>query len=66
MLVAILMPLDAHAYLDPGVGSLVLQVILGAVAAAMVVCKMYWHRFLLFLGVRKEEVKEDKSMDAGQ
>jgi hypothetical protein len=33
-----------HAYLDPGTTSLVLQGILGAVAAAIVVTKTYWRR----------------------
>ena len=32
------------AYIDPGTGSLVLQMIAGGVAAAAVTAKLYWRR----------------------
>jgi hypothetical protein len=35
---------DLHAYLDPGTGSVALQMILGALLAAFVSLKMYWGR----------------------
>ena len=35
----------AWAYLDPGTGSMMLQLLLGGIAGAMVVGKLYWHRF---------------------
>lgn len=35
----------AHAYLDPGTGSIILQMLLGGVAGIMVVGKLYWHQF---------------------
>jgi hypothetical protein len=35
----------AWAYLDPGTGSMMLQLVLGGIAGAMVVGKLYWHRF---------------------
>jgi len=41
---------SAWAYLDPGSGSMLLQVILGGVAAVGVVCKMYWYRIKAALG----------------
>jgi len=34
----------AFAYLDPGTGSIILQLLLGGVAGGMVVAKLYWHR----------------------
>lgn len=34
----------AHAYIDPGSGSLLLQAILGGLAGLAVLVKMYWHR----------------------
>ncbi len=40
----------AQAYLDPGSGSMLLQVILGGVAAVGVVLKMYWYRIRAVLG----------------
>ncbi len=40
----------AHAYLDPGTGSMLLQLLLGGVAGALVVGKLYWHRVKAFFG----------------
>ena len=34
----------AHAYLDPGTGSMILQLLLGGVAGALVVGKLYWQQ----------------------
>ena len=34
----------AEAYLDPGAGSMLLQVLLGGIAAAGVFAKLFWHR----------------------
>lgn len=34
----------AHAYLDPGTGSLVLQLIIGGGIAALAAIKLYWER----------------------
>lgn len=44
----------SYAYLDPTSGSMILQAIVGGVAGAIVVIKMYWHRILGFFGVRKQ------------
>jgi hypothetical protein len=35
---------DAHAYIDPGSGSVLLQLILGGIAGIGVVVKLYWGR----------------------
>jgi hypothetical protein len=43
------------SYLDPGSGSLLLQALVGGVAAVAVAGKFYWRRFLGFLGIRKKE-----------
>lgn len=52
----------AYAYLDPGTGSALLQGILGALAALAVALKLYWHRFLRLIGLRKkpEEPKPEQ------
>ncbi|MGD8384154.1 MAG: hypothetical protein PVF89_01985 [Lysobacterales bacterium] len=52
---------DAHAYLDPGTGSMFLQVILGGIAAVGVAIKLYWHKLLAAFGLRKKEQPEDES-----
>ncbi len=52
----------AQAYLDPGSGSMLLQVILGGFAAAGVAIKLYWHRIKAAMGLgRKAEAEDDSS-----
>ncbi len=34
----------AYAYLDPGTGSILIQGLIGAVAAGLAFFKFYWHR----------------------
>ena len=41
-------------YLDPGSGSLLLQLLAGGVAAVGVAGKFYWRRLLRALGLRKD------------
>ena len=41
----------AHAYLDPGTGSMILQIVLGGIAGVTVAGKFYWHRFKTLLGL---------------
>ena len=42
-------------YIDPGTGSMLLQVIVGGVAAAAVGLKLFWNRLLGFLRIRPRE-----------
>ena len=49
--------IPAYAYLDPGSGSLLLQVLLGGVAALAVILKFYWNRFLSLFR-RDKKIKE--------
>lgn len=39
----------AHAYLDPGTGSMVVQMVIGAVVAVGAMVSLYWHRLKRFL-----------------
>jgi len=41
-----------YAYLDPGSGSMLLQLLLGGVAGVVVVFKLYWERLKSFLNRR--------------
>ena len=43
------------AYIDPGSGSLILQLLAGGTAAVAVMGKLYWRRLLRFLRIRKAE-----------
>jgi len=63
ILIAVLLLLmftDAVAYLDPGTGSMLLQVILGGVAAVGVAIKLYWHKLRAAFGMSKKEAPEDE------
>lgn len=50
---------SAHAYLDPGTGSIILQGIIGAIAAVATFLKIYWHKFLKLLGI-KNKISDNK------
>jgi hypothetical protein len=47
--------MPSPAYIDPGSGSMLLQIILGGVAAAGVTAKLTWRRLLRTLRIRKDE-----------
>ena len=47
-------PSSAFAYLDPGTGSVILQVLIGAIAAIVATAKLYWHKLLDFFGFKKK------------
>ena len=53
------------AYLDPGTGSLFLQLLLGGIAGLVVILKLYWHKILAFLGIRKTQPGADASEEQG-
>jgi hypothetical protein len=42
-------------YLDPGSGSMILQILAGGVAAVAVTARLYWNRILKFLRIRKDD-----------
>jgi len=46
------------AYLDPGSGSLFLQLLLGGIAGVAVLGKVIWHRIKSSLGIRSVEPDE--------
>jgi hypothetical protein len=48
------------AYLDPGSGSMILQIIAGGLAAVAVTAKLYWNRVLRFLRIRKDDPEPAK------
>ena len=55
---------SAHAYLDPGTGSIILQGLIAAIAAGAVFIKIYWYKLLKLLGVKKKgDIDDNKNSD---
>jgi glycerol uptake facilitator-like aquaporin len=53
----------AHAYLDPGTGSIILQAILGFIAAAAATVSIYWEKFKSIINkVLKRDTKDNKDI----
>jgi hypothetical protein len=50
-------PEQALAYLDPGTGSILIQVTIGALAAGLAVCRLYWRKITQIF--RKTEESPD-------
>ena len=51
----------ASAYLDPGTGSMLLQVILGGIAAVGVALKLFWHKIRIAIGLGSKAGAEDET-----
>ena len=58
-LVLLALPSQALAYLDPGTGSMVLQIAIGGILAILATSKLYWHKLVsLFRGKPKDSAGE--------
>jgi len=53
--------MDVFAYLDPGTGSMIAQLLVGGLAAIGVALKLYWRRFLRLLRIRREDPDVDRA-----
>ncbi len=53
-------PMPSPAYIDAGSGSMLLQLILGGVAAAGVTAKLTWRRLLRALRIRKDDEQQQQ------
>jgi hypothetical protein len=51
---AMLLTGPAHAYLDPGTGSIILQGLIGAAVGGLFVVKMQWARIKAWLASRQD------------
>ncbi len=60
-LLSLLIPSVAHAYLDPGTGSYVLQILLAGIVAAVFAVKVFWLRLTSFFGNRFGRRGDSKS-----
>ena len=51
---------NAYAYLDPGLGSIILQGLIGSIAATSLTIKIYWKKIKDYFIKRKKEKTLDK------
>ena len=51
----------AAAYIDPGTGSLIIQSIIGAIAAIAVTMKLYWHKLKVFFRKKETVIAEEET-----
>jgi len=49
------------AYLDPGSGSMIVQLLAGGLAAVAVSLKLFWHRILRVLHLERDDAQGDGS-----
>jgi len=54
---------EAHAYLDPGSGSMLLQLLMGGIAGVAMVFKLYWQQLMGLFKSTKSEASEPSSPD---
>ena len=60
---ALLAPQPAHAYVDPGAGSLVIQGIIAAVVGVGLTLRLYWRRIRrLFTGKPSRDDESDADL----
>ena len=60
LLTLIIFPTKAFAYLDPGTGSIILQAILGFIAATVASISIYWEKFKSLISKLFGKKKENK------
>jgi len=52
------------AYIDPGTGSQIAAALAAGFAGLAVTLKIYWHRVLVFMRIRKPEEERPNQADA--
>ena len=53
----------AFAYIDPGSGGMMMQLLLGGVAGVTVLIRLYWQRLTTFFGITKADARPRDRMD---
>lgn len=61
LIIALAWPRNAHAYLDPGTGSMLWQMLLAGLFGALFTIKMYWRKFKAFFSKLLAKKGEEKN-----
>ncbi len=67
-LLALLLPVPAWAYLDPGTGSIILQGIIAGLAVAGLTIKTYWYKLKSLFGQSNSSslLEEEEALEKGE
>jgi hypothetical protein len=60
--VVVASPIPAAAYVDPVTGSIVLQVALGGLLAALAMARLYWHRLKALFHGKSENNRSSENL----
>ena len=64
LFLSLIAPSVVFAYLDPGSGSMLLQLVLGGLAGLAVIAKLYWQRLLGLFGMNAQQEESDSETDS--
>lgn len=66
LLFLLLLTQPAYAYIDPASGSMALQLLVAAVAGALVTLKIYWQKVRSLFGAGKSVAKEESEEESAE
>ena len=55
---------NAYAYLDPGTGGIIIQALLGFIAAVITSLSFYWEKVKIFIKKIKKKITNNKNLDS--
>lgn len=58
-LAPVLLATDAHAYLDPGTGSFILQLLIGGALGGLYILKRFWRQISAFVSRFRSKAPDD-------
>ena len=61
--VLVLFPPSAHAYIDPGTGSYILQIAIAGIAAGAIAIKMFWRKIRALFSSNRAQDNSDQDPD---
>ena len=61
LITLLLIPVSAHAYLDPTTGSMLISAIVGLFASLVLAIKTYWYRIKAFFKRKPAENETDET-----
>ncbi len=63
VLAVALFPTDAHAYIDPGTGSYIIQIVIAGIMAGALALKMFWGRIKAMFSGNPAKNDSDRDPD---